>query len=61
MPPAGYSGFKRHEQKEKWGTILVDTDTAKENVARATLAQGWQVAGILGREDGYEILVKKED
>jgi TusA-related sulfurtransferase len=40
--------------------ILVDTDTAKENVSRAAKAQGWEVADIQSEEDGYSITIKKE-
>lgn len=40
-------------------TVLVDTDTAKENVSRATNAQGWSVLGIEPDEDGYKIKIGK--
>lgn len=40
--------------------IMVDTDTAKENVSRATKAQGWEVASIQPEDDGYRITIKKE-
>lgn len=39
--------------------IMVDTDTAKENVSRATKAQGWEVTDIQPEDDGYRITVKK--
>jgi tRNA 2-thiouridine synthesizing protein A len=40
-------------------TVLVDTDTAKENVSRATSAQGWSVLGIEPDEDGYKVKIGK--
>lgn len=40
-------------------TILVDTDTAKENVSRATSAQGWSVIEVETDEDGYKIKIGK--
>ncbi|NLZ38739.1 MAG: preprotein translocase subunit TatB [Firmicutes bacterium] len=39
--------------------ILVDTDTAKENVTRAITSQGWQVAKIETLDDEYKIVIKK--
>lgn len=40
--------------------ILVDTDTAKENVSRAARAQGWEAADIKPENDGYKITLRKE-
>lgn len=40
--------------------ILVDTDTSKENVSRATASQGWQVQDVQEEGEGYRIVVKKE-
>ncbi len=40
-------------------TVLVDTDTAKENVSRATSAQGWSVLDIQPDEGGYKIKIGK--
>ncbi|OPL10260.1 MAG: preprotein translocase subunit TatB [Firmicutes bacterium ML8_F2] len=40
-------------------TVLVDTDTAKENVSRATSAQGWSVLGIEPDDDGYKVKIGK--
>ena len=40
-------------------TVLVDTDTAKENVTRATNANGWSVLKIEPDEDGYKIKIGK--
>ncbi len=40
-------------------TVLVDTDTAKENVSRATNAQGWAVLDIQPDQEGYKIKIAK--
>lgn len=40
--------------------ILVDTDTSKENVSRATTTQGWQVKSVESEGIGYRITVSKE-
>ncbi len=40
--------------------IMVDTDTAKENVSRAAKAQGWEVADIQPEGKGYNITIRKE-
>ncbi len=40
-------------------TVLVDTDTAKENVSRATNSQGWSVLEINPDEEGYKIRIGK--
>jgi len=40
-------------------TVLVDTDTAKENVTRATNAQGWSVLEVEPDEGGYKIKIGK--
>lgn len=47
--------------KEDKIVIMVDTDTAKENVCRAATAQGWAVAEIQPEDDGYRITIRKED
>jgi tRNA 2-thiouridine synthesizing protein A len=39
--------------------ILVDTDTARENVFRAATSQGWVVADIGEDRGGFKITVKK--
>jgi TusA-related sulfurtransferase len=41
-------------------TVLVDTDTSKENVSRAVTAQGWQVKRVESEGAGYRITVSKE-
>ena len=49
---------------KKWGTgeiiILVDTDTAKENVKRASESKGWTVGDIQAEEGGYRIAITKK-
>ena len=40
--------------------VVVDTETAKENVSRASKAQGWEVADIQPEDDGYRITIRKE-
>ena len=42
-------------------TIMVDTDTSKENVSRAAKNQGWEVAGIQPEDEGYRITIRKEN
>ena len=41
-------------------TILVDTDTSKENVSRAAQSQGWQVEDVQEEGEGYRISIKKD-
>jgi len=40
-------------------TVLVDTDTSKENVSRAANVQGWQIKSIESEGIGYRITVSK--
>ena len=40
--------------------IVVDTDTARENVSRAAGSQGWAVATIQPEDGGYRIVIRKE-
>jgi TusA-related sulfurtransferase len=40
-------------------TILVDTDTSKENVSRAATTQGWQVE-VDRVDEGYRLVLRKE-
>jgi TusA-related sulfurtransferase len=40
-------------------TVLVDTDTSKENVSRAATTQGWQVEVNRVDED-YRLVLRKE-
>lgn len=39
--------------------VMVDTDTAKENVSRAAKARGWEVAGVQPEDSGYKITIRK--
>jgi len=41
-------------------TILVDTDTSKENVSRAATSQGWKVKTVKQDGTGYKITVAKK-
>lgn len=41
-------------------TVLVDTDTSKENVSRAATSQGWKVKGIKSEGTGYRIMIAKK-
>jgi len=40
-------------------TIMVDNETAKENVCRAAVGKGWTVANIRDETDGCGITIKK--
>ena len=40
-------------------TVLVDTDTSKENVSRAASSKGWDVRDVQPDGDGYRITLKK--
>jgi tRNA 2-thiouridine synthesizing protein A len=40
-------------------SILVDTDTSKENVVRAAANKGWNVDGIDKDGEGYRITISK--
>ena len=40
--------------------ILVDTDTAKENVSRTAESQGWTIRKIVEEGDEYQIDIAKE-
>ena len=40
-------------------TMMVDTDTAKENVSRAAVSKGWTVAGTSESGGVYSIKIKK--
>jgi len=41
-------------------TVLVDTDTSKENVVRAAESQGWLVDKIENEGGGYRISIMKD-
>ncbi len=40
-------------------TILVDSDTSKENVLRAAASQGWQEAGVQEQAGEHRITLNK--
>ena len=40
-------------------TVLVDTDTSKENVTRAADGQGWGLASEEAEGEGYRLTLKK--
>jgi tRNA 2-thiouridine synthesizing protein A len=40
--------------------VLVDTDTSKENVARAAQSQGWTITDAAEDNGGYKLTIKKE-
>jgi TusA-related sulfurtransferase len=40
-------------------TVLVDTDTSKENVTRAAGSQGWKVKNIQPDGAGYSLVIVK--
>ena len=39
--------------------VLVDTDTARENVSRAATSQGCAVVDVAPDEEGYRITIQK--
>lgn len=39
--------------------VLVDTDTAKENVSRAAKTQNWKTVKIIQEDDAYRIILRK--
>ena len=41
-------------------TILVDTDTSKENVTRAIKTQGWEITEVQHEGTGYRIIITKD-
>ncbi len=41
-------------------TILVDTETSKENVIRAAASQGWQESGVQEQAGEFQITLQKE-
>ncbi len=51
---------KIKEVKEGEIVVLVDTETARENVSRAANSKGWTVADIQPEEEGHRITLKKE-
>jgi TusA-related sulfurtransferase len=47
-------------KNEGEAVILVDTDTARENVSRAARSEGWTIASVQPEDEGYRITVRKE-
>lgn len=41
-------------------TVMVDTDTSKENVSRVAASQGWTVADVSEDSGGYRVTIKKD-
>ena len=41
-------------------TILVDTDTSKENVTRAAQSQNWKIKDLSSDTDSYKIIIVKD-
>lgn len=42
-------------------TVLVDTQTSKENVSRAAKSKGWDVEEVQIENDYYNIILRKEN
>jgi len=40
--------------------ILVDTDTAKENVSRAAVSKGWSLKSVEPDGTGYRLCISKD-
>ncbi|HEX2965383.1 MAG TPA: sulfurtransferase TusA family protein [Syntrophorhabdaceae bacterium] len=40
-------------------TILVDTDTSKENVIRAAISKGWNLDSIKEDEGHYQVVISR--
>ncbi|MFZ7110230.1 MAG: sulfurtransferase TusA family protein [Desulfatiglandales bacterium] len=41
-------------------TILVDTETSKENVSRAAMSQGWQVKEVGEEGEGFRVTIERD-
>jgi len=50
--------IKKGEKEEI--TVLVDTDTARENISRAVDAQGWKVLDVQPEDSGYKVKIGKK-
>ena len=48
------------KQKNGEMEILVDTETAKENVSRAVSNEGWQIKAVKDDSEGYRIRIAKD-
>jgi tRNA 2-thiouridine synthesizing protein A len=53
------TGVMRKVQKGQL-VILVDTETSKENVIRATAGEGWELKDVTEEGGAYRITVVKE-
>ncbi|MDL1978382.1 MAG: sulfurtransferase TusA family protein [Deltaproteobacteria bacterium] len=51
---------KIKEIKKGEMTVIVDTETSRENVSRAAVSQGWEVAEIESQGSEYRLVLKKE-
>ncbi|MCK5245084.1 MAG: sulfurtransferase TusA family protein [Desulfobacterales bacterium] len=51
---------KIKEIKKGEMTVIVDTETSRENVSRAAVSQGWEVADIQSHGSEYRLFLKKE-
>lgn len=53
----------REIKKVKKGdiAILVDTETAQENVVRAAKLQGWSVVEVVSTYGDYKIVIRREE
>ena len=53
----------REIKKVKKGdiAILVDTETAQENVVRAAKLQGWSVVEVVSTDGDYKIVIRREE
>ncbi len=40
--------------------ILLDTDTAKENVSRAAQSRGWDVKDVQEKDSAYQITITRD-
>ncbi len=58
-PPVIMTMAKIKEMGTGEFTVLVDTDTSKENVSRAASSKGWDVRDVQPDGDGYRITLKK--
>ena len=40
--------------------VLVDTDTARENVSRSAQSKGWTVVDVQPEDEGYRVHIRKD-
>jgi tRNA 2-thiouridine synthesizing protein A len=41
-------------------TVLVDTDTSRENVTRASASLGWEVKEVQEKDGDYHLILEKK-